>query len=43
MLIIRERNRSQSNRMDCKIMTTEEEGKVFLVGNPDYCQCFEIQ
>jgi hypothetical protein len=29
--------------MDCKIITIEGEGKVFLVGSPDLCQCFEIQ
>jgi hypothetical protein len=29
--------------MDCKILTIEGEEKVFLVGSPGCCQCFEIQ
>jgi hypothetical protein len=29
--------------MDCKIITIESKEKVFLVGSPDHCQCFEIQ
>jgi hypothetical protein len=29
--------------MDCKIITIEGEEKVFLVGSPTCCQCFEIQ
>jgi hypothetical protein len=34
---------SQSDFMDCKIITIEGEEKVFLVGCPDHCQRFEIQ
>jgi hypothetical protein len=34
---------SKSNRMDCKIITIEEEENVFLVGSLGCCQCFEIQ
>jgi hypothetical protein len=29
--------------MDCKILTIEEEEKVFLVGSHGCFQCFEIQ
>jgi hypothetical protein len=43
MLIVCRKNLSQSDHMDCKIITIEGEEKVFFVGNPSCCQCFEIQ
>jgi hypothetical protein len=43
VLIVRRKNLSQSDLMDCKIITIEEEEKAFLVGSLDHCQCFEIQ
>jgi hypothetical protein len=43
MLIVCRKYLTQSDLMDCKIITNEGEEKVFLVGSPDRCQCFEIQ
>jgi hypothetical protein len=43
MLIVCRKYLSQSDCMDCKIITIEGEKKVFLEENPDHCQCFEIQ
>jgi lipocalin len=43
MLIFCRKNLNQSDRMDYKIITIEGGKKVFLVGSPDRCQCFEIQ
>jgi hypothetical protein len=41
LLIVCKKNLSQSDLMDCKIITIEE--KDFLVRSSDCCQCFEIQ
>jgi hypothetical protein len=35
MLIVCGKNLSQSNLMDCKIITIEGEEKVFMVGSPN--------
>jgi hypothetical protein len=43
MLIVYKKNPSQSDCIDCKIITIQGEEKDFLVGSPDHCQCFEIQ
>jgi hypothetical protein len=43
MLIVCRKSLNQSDHMDCKIITIESKEKVFLVGSPDHCQCFEIQ
>jgi hypothetical protein len=43
MLIVCRKNFTQSEVMDCKIITIEGEERVFLVESPDRCQCFEIQ
>jgi hypothetical protein len=43
MLILCRKNLNKSDRTDYKIITVEGEKKVFLVGNLDRCQCFEIQ
>jgi hypothetical protein len=43
MLIVCKKNLSQSDLMDCKIITFQGEEKVFLVGSHGYFQCFEIQ
>jgi hypothetical protein len=43
MLIVCTKNLNQSDRLDCKIITIEEEEKVFLVGCIDRCQYFEIR
>jgi hypothetical protein len=40
MLIVCTKNLSQSDLMDCKIITLEEEEKVFLVGSSTCCQLF---
>jgi hypothetical protein len=43
MLIVCRKNLSQSDLMDCKIITIEGEEKAYLVGSLGCCQCFEIQ
>jgi hypothetical protein len=43
MLIVCRKNLSQSDHMDCKIITIEGEEKVFWVGSHGCFQCFEIQ
>jgi hypothetical protein len=43
MLIVCRKNVSQSDHMDCKIITIEGEEKVFFVGSHGCFQCFEIQ
>jgi hypothetical protein len=43
MLIVCRKNLTQSDFMDYKIITIEWKNKVFLLGSPDCCQCFEIQ
>jgi hypothetical protein len=43
MLIDCRKNLSQSDLMDCKVITIEEGKNVFLVGCLHHCQCFEIQ
>ena len=43
MLIVCKKHLSQSDLMDCKIITTEREEKVFLEGSLNGCQYFEIQ
>jgi hypothetical protein len=43
MLIVCTKNLSQSDHMDCKIITIEGEEKVFLVGSHGCFQGFEIQ
>jgi hypothetical protein len=43
MPIVCIKNLNQSDLTDCKITTIKGEEKVFLVGSPDHCQCFEIQ
>jgi hypothetical protein len=42
MLIVCRKNLSQSDHMDCKIITIEGEEKGFLVGSHGCFQCFEI-
>jgi hypothetical protein len=39
MVIVCRKNLSQSDLMDCKIITIEGEENVFLVGSPACCQC----
>jgi hypothetical protein len=43
MPIVCRKKLSQSDHMDCKIITIEGEEKVFLVGSHGGFQCFEIQ
>jgi hypothetical protein len=43
MLIDCRKNLSQSDLMDCKIITIEGGKKVFLVGGLDRSQCFESE
>jgi hypothetical protein len=42
ILLVCRNNCSQSNHLDCKIITIEGE-ETFLVGCPNCCQCYEIQ
>jgi hypothetical protein len=41
-LIVCRNNLNQRDRMDCKVITVEDEEKSFVVGSSDRCQCFEI-
>ena len=43
MPIVRRKNLSQTDLMDCKTKTLEVQEKLFLMGSLDCCQCFEIQ
>jgi hypothetical protein len=43
MLVVCRKNLNQNDRMDYKIITSEGEEKVFLVGSHGCFQCFKIQ
>ena len=43
MPIVCRKNLIQNDLIDCKIITLEEEKKVFLVESVNRSQCFEIQ